>query len=324
MDEKLKEQYREVLEGYLLQNDEGALYNASKLSKELIKSNTGPEEIVATHFEVLKELMDGFHGEEALIALDNASIVLLELMMSYSVAYREYIAMNEKLYAKERELNEFLELFLGILSHDLKSPLITIMGFNELISQVCENVGDYQDKIRLNAEKMQELIRDARTYSKVRAIEPEFERIDLASMLSGIVSYIEPRAQEKEITVKKNYNPELKYEVNGTQFLKHAFLNILDNAIKYSPSSTTVDISIADQGKEWKVCIKDQGVGIPDAAKQKIFERFVRVSREDIKGSGIGLAITKTAVLQNKGRIWVEDNPEGGGAVFCIALPKWK
>ena len=110
--------------------------------------------------------------------------------------------------------------------------------------------------------------------------------------------------------------------VNATQFLRYAFLNIIDNAIKYSPPHSVVEISVSEErGKNWKVCVKDSGEGVPDKWKQKIFERFVRGEKTGIKGSGIGLAIAKTVVTQNKGRIWVEDNPEGG-AVFCISLPK--
>jgi signal transduction histidine kinase len=321
MDEKLTEQYRDILEKFLLKNDENELYKASKLSSELINNHVDPDEIVATHFEIFNEIIDGIQPEKVHLAYNDASTVLLELMMSYAVAYREYTEMHENLYLKEREMNEFLELFLSILSHDLKSPLITIMGYNEFISKVCKNAGDYQATIRNNAEKMMELIGEARTYSKVRAGEPEFQPVDLASVLSEIVSELEYKATENKMTVKQNYDQELKYEVNGTQFLKHAFINILDNAIKYSPPGTTVEIAIADLGKEWEVYMKDQGEGIPDESKQLIFERFVRVSRGEIKGSGIGLAIVKTTVTQNKGRVWVEDNPEGG-AIFCIALPK--
>ena len=321
MDEKLTEQYREILENFLLKNDESELYKASRLSSELINNHVDPDEIVATHFEIFSEIIDGVQPEKVHLAYNDASTVLLELMMSYAVAYREYMEMHENRYLKEREMNEFLELFLSILSHDLKSPLITIMGYNEFISKVCKNAGDYQTTIRKNAEKMMELIGEARTYSKVRAGEPEFQPIDLGSMLSEIVSELDYKAKVNEMTVKQNYDSELTYEVNGTQFLKHAFINILDNAIKYSPSGTTVEIAIADQGKEWEVYIKDQGEGIPDESKQLIFERFVRVSRGEIKGSGIGLAIVKTTVTQNKGRVWVEDNPDGG-SIFCIALPK--
>lgn len=323
MDEKLKGQYREVLESYLLHNDEEELYKASMLSRELIKSRVGPDEIVATHFETLNEILNGSYKEKALIAYNNASAVLLELMMSYAVAYREYTEMHKRLYQKEREANEFLELFISILSHDLKNPLFAIRGYDELIGDVCENAEEYTDKIMTYVEKMQRLIEDARTYSKVRATKPEFKLLDLANLIADAVSELEEKAKEKGITVKSNYNSRLRYEVNATQFLMHAFINVLDNAIKYSPSGTAVEISITDQGKEWKVGIKDQGEGVPDESKQKIFDRFVRKVESGIKGSGIGLAIAKSAVMQNKGRIWVEDNPEGG-AVFCIAVPKWK
>ena len=323
MDEKLKCQYREVLESYLLHNDEEELYKASMLSRELIKSRVGPDEIVATHFETLNEIMNGLYKEKALVAYNTASAVLLELMMSYAVAYREYTEMHKRLYQKEREANEFLELFIGILSHDLKNPLFTLEGYNELIVDACKNAGEYTDKIRIYAEKMERLIEDARTYSRVRATKPEFKLVDLANLIAEVVLEFEEKANENGMTVTSNYDSRLRCEVNITQFLRHAFINVLDNAIKYSPSGTTVEISITDQGNEWKVGIKDQGEGVPDDFKQRIFDRFVRNVESGIKGSGIGLAIAKTAVMQNKGKIWVEDNPEGG-AVFCIALPKWK
>jgi signal transduction histidine kinase len=323
MDEKLKVQYREVLEGYLLHNAEEELYKASMLSRELIKSRVGPDEIVATHFETLNEIMNGFYQDNARIAFDNASTVLLELMMSYAVAYREYTEMQKRLYQKERESNEFLELFISILSHDLKNPLFVIMSYDELIGDVCKNAGEYRDKIKIYAEKMQGLIEDAMTYSRVRATKLEFKLVDLADLIFGVVLELEEKAKENGITVKVDYDSKYEYTVNVTQFLRHAFINVLDNAIKYSPPGTVVEIGITDQSKEWKICIKDPGEGVSDESKQKIFDRFVRGVESGIKGSGIGLAIAKTAVMQNKGRIWVEDNPEGG-AVFCIALSKWK
>jgi len=324
MDEKLKARYKEILEAYLQHSDEEELYKTSLLSKELINNRVDPDEIIAMHFEILNQVTKNLPREKMYRIYNNASTMLLELMMSYAVAYREYIEMHERLYLKERELNDFLELFISILSHDLKTPLFNIMGYNELIGDICPDAREYQENIRLSAEKIQELIEDARIYSKVRAVEQEFKVVDLAELLTEVVQELEHKAKEKEITVKMNYNQGLKYEVNGSQFLKHAFLNVLDNAIKYSPTGSSVEISLMDQPPgEWKVCIKDHGEGVPDKFKRRIFERFVRGAEGGIKGSGIGLAIAKTVVMQNKGRIWVEDNPEGG-AIFCITLPKWK
>jgi len=308
-------------------NEEEELYKTYILSMELIKNRLDPDEIIATYFEILNEIIRDFQLEEMYRGYNSGSIVLMELMMSYAVVYREYMEMHEKLYIKEREANEFLELFISILSHDLKNPLFTIGGYNELIKDICENAGEFTDKIKISVEKMQRLIEDARTYSMVRTTKPEFMLVNLTNLISNVVLELDENANEKGMTVKSNYDSRLRCEVNASQFLKHAFINVLDNAIKYSPSGTTVEISITDtgQGNEWKVCIKDQGEGVPDVSKQKIFNRFARDVKGGIKGSGIGLAIAKTSVMQNKGKIWVEDNPEPeGGAVFCIVLPKWK
>ncbi|MHC1636501.1 MAG: ATP-binding protein [Candidatus Methanospirareceae archaeon] len=323
MEEDLKRRYREILEIYLRRGNEEELYKTSLLSKELIKRHIDPDEIVATHFEILNEIIKNMPPGQMYRAYNNASTVLLELMMRYAIAYHEYIDMHKRLYLKEREINEFLELFIDILAHDLKNPLFIISGYIEVIGEVCSGVTEYIDKIRKAIDKIQKLLEDAKIYSKVRAVEPELKPVDLATILNEVITELKSKSMEKRILINLDYDPKLKYEVKGSQFLIHAFLNIVDNAIKYSPEGSTVEISITDQGDEWKTCVKDQGEGVPDKFKKRIFNRFTRGVEGGIKGSGLGLAIAKAVVMQSRGKIWVEDNPEGG-AVFCISLPKWK
>lgn len=95
MDEKLRAQYKKILETYLRHNDEEELYKTSLLSKELIKNRVDPDEIIAAHFETLNEIIKDLPSEKMYRSYNSASTVLLELMMSYAVAYREYIELSE-------------------------------------------------------------------------------------------------------------------------------------------------------------------------------------------------------------------------------------
>ena len=103
--------------------------------------------------------------------------------------------------------------------------------------------------------------------------------------------------------------------------IEDVFENLISNAFKYGAADGTIRIDVRDDGDRWRVSVADEGEGIPDEAKQKVFERFERLRKEGVKGIGLGLAIAKRIVDLHGGRIWVEDNP-GGGAVFCVLLRK--
>ncbi|MCW3135505.1 MAG: ATP-binding protein [Canidatus Methanoxibalbensis ujae] len=319
MDKEIMESYRNLINEFCESRDERVLYRASLLSKELMRRKVDPDEIVGMHFEVLKSITEGLPPGEILHTYYIASEVLLELMMQYAAAYRKYIAVKEELYMRERKLNDFLELFISVLSHDLKNPLIPISGYAEILCEICEEGCEYSEKIMESANKMFDLIESARTFTKVRVADLKFSEVDIADVLDEVLIELEHIAHEKNIKIIRKYGRG--YIVRASQFLNHAFMNIIDNAIKYSHPNSKVEISVTESGKSWKVCVRDWGEGVPDEWKQKIFERFVRGDKKGIKGSGFGLAIAKTVVLQNNGKIWVEDNPEGG-AIFCVSLPK--
>ena len=99
------------------------------------------------------------------------------------------------------------------------------------------------------------------------------------------------------------------------------FVNLASNAMKYAAAGKRIEVGIEDKGKDWVVSVKDFGPGISDDDKEKIFTRFERLQKEGVQGTGLGLAIARRVVDLHQGRIWVEDNPEGG-CVFFVSLPK--
>ena len=110
--------------------------------------------------------------------------------------------------------------------------------------------------------------------------------------------------------------------LGDAQQLETLFLNLLDNAIKYSPKESKIIIDIVDAGKNWKVSVTDFGEGVSDDDKPKLFERFRRVKKGAVKGTGLGLAIVKRLIALHGGTVGVEDNPAGQGSVFWVTVKK--
>ncbi|NOZ77097.1 MAG: HAMP domain-containing histidine kinase, partial [Euryarchaeota archaeon] len=103
--------------------------------------------------------------------------------------------------------------------------------------------------------------------------------------------------------------------------MEDVFSNLISNAVKYSPEGSRIEVGILDKDTDWQIYVKDWGVGIPEEFKDRLFTRFERFNREGVKGTGLGLAIAKRIVDLHGGRIWVEDNPEGG-SIFHVRVPK--
>ena len=171
MEADLKEQYREILETYRKCYDERVLYRASLLSKEFMRRKVNPDEIIGMHFEILEEITKKMPPGEKLHTYNIALEVLLQLITHYAQTYKGYLELQERLYQKEREINAFLEMFINIIAHDLNNPLITISGFAEILCEICEDGREYAEKIRESADKMFELLEEARTFTKIRASE---------------------------------------------------------------------------------------------------------------------------------------------------------
>ncbi|MGM0770736.1 MAG: sensor histidine kinase [Halobacteriota archaeon] len=105
--------------------------------------------------------------------------------------------------------------------------------------------------------------------------------------------------------------------------IEEVFINLISNAVKYSPENEDIIIGVKDQNENWTVTIADSGEGIPDKDKNMIFDRFKRAVGDcNVKGSGLGLAIVKRIVELHGGEVGVEDNPNGLGSVFWVTLKK--
>jgi PAS domain S-box-containing protein len=248
------------------------------------------------------------------------------VMILRDITERKMAEQQLKDYARELEhSNELKELFTDIMRHDLQNPVAVIKGLSGVLLD--RDLPPDQRKIlgviKQNAEKLSSMIESASKYAKLDSTEKlEFQEVDLATVLKGVIKGFRPLLEEKKI--------RLSYRVEGdvgvlramaNQVIEDAFANILSNAIKYSPVGGEIVVEIQDRGDRWRVAVKDRGPGVPDESKEAIFSRFERVHKKGIKGTGLGLAIVRRIVELHSGRVWVEDNP-GGGSIFYVSLPK--
>ena len=252
-------------------------------------------------------------------AFDEKDLELLEILASQVAIAIE----NARLMEEMKRSSEFQRLFISILSHDLKNPLTVIKGYTDLIAiDADERTKKYISKIQNNIKKMENLIENAKVYStlKEKQYKKEFKKKNMRDIIKSALTELEIKAKEKNINMLSKVKGV--YHIKANSVIDEVFINLIDNAIKYSPENSRIEIDIEDTEDKWRIGVKDWGEGVADELKEAIFERFER-GEVNTKGSGLGLAIVKQIVDLHGGRVWVEDNPEGG-SIFFVELPKIK
>lgn len=220
----------------------------------------------------------------------------------------------------------------AMITHDLKTPLQTVRSYLEMLEQGC--FGKLKESgIRLLAitqnscEQMSGLIDSVLRLERLRsgAVRLKTSRIELAPFLDNCLDSVKLMAEEKNISVARNYKSFGSETVIGDPFwLGQVIVNILSNAVKFSPRDSTVSVTTGSSNDNVEIRIADQGPGIPDQDIKLIFDRFHRVqSTASLAGTGLGLPIAKELIELHKGTIAVE-SAEGKGCTFAIRLPTSK
>jgi PAS domain S-box-containing protein len=216
--------------------------------------------------------------------------------------------------------NELKELFADILRHDLLGPVTVVKAYVEtLLENDAAPLKEFLGIILENSNKLVGIIEGAADLAKLEARgELEKSPTHIYELVNEATQSLQEAASEKGLSLSLSGDDEVL--VNANPVLREVFWNLISNAIKYCPSNSPVNVEVEFREGDVVVSVRDSGEGVPDEAKQAIFERFKRASRGSVKGSGLGLAIAKRIVELHGGQIWVEDNPEGG-AVFSVSLP---
>ncbi|MSP38947.1 MAG: GHKL domain-containing protein [Deltaproteobacteria bacterium] len=234
---------------------------------------------------------------------------------------------NQGLQQREAELttsNEELQQFAYVASHDLQEPLRMITSYTTLLAK------RYKGKLDADADefigfavdgakRMQGLIQDLLTYSRVGSKGNEFVPTDCESVLSTTLKSLAVAIAESGAEIHHDPLPTVRGDVGQ---LGQLFQNLIGNAIKYrNGNAPEVHLSCHKQGNEWRFSVKDNGIGIDPQFAEKVFVIFQRLhTREEYEGTGIGLAVCKKIVERHGGKIWLESEP-GKGSTFYFTLP---
>ncbi|MCW5851466.1 MAG: PAS domain S-box protein [Anaerolineae bacterium] len=224
----------------------------------------------------------------------------------------------------ERQKDEFI----AVASHELKTPLTSAKVFAQLLRKRLnrlqdEPAGRYLDKTEQQIDKLTELVNDLLDVSRIEAgrLELQAQAFSLVDCVHQIVADIQPTADAHGIVIEG----DLATPVVGDQDrIGQVILNLLTNAVKYSPGADTVIVRLEDTPDQVIVSVQDFGIGIPPSDQAKIFDRFFRVdgTRErTYPGLGLGLYISSEIIRRHGGQLWVISEP-GRGSTFTFSLPK--
>jgi signal transduction histidine kinase len=227
---------------------------------------------------------------------------------------------------RERRLNAMKSDFVASVSHELRAPVASIRLMADALEAdkvSADTVREFHRLIAREGARLSTLVGNVLDHARIEQGRRvwKMEACDLASLTSDTLHVMEPLARERNITLVSNISPvEAAVDAGAIQ---QALVNLLDNAIKFSPTGSSVETSLATDGRFWRLAVRDEGPGIPKAEQGRIFERFYRLGdelRRETQGTGIGLGLVKAIAEAHGGRVSL-DSTLGKGSVFTLMGP---
>lgn len=223
--------------------------------------------------------------------------------------------------------------FVANVTHEIKTPLTAILGYIETLEAGAiedrETAGKFLKTISRHAQRLNRLLEDLLTLSNIELGEMkfQFEGVALGGVIEGVFNIMELKAREKKLSIEKNIPETLSLLRADRDRMTQIVLNVLDNAVKFTPEGGTVRIEASETGRdEVVVRITDTGIGVPRDEVERLGERFYRVDKtrsRELGGTGLGLSIVKHFMLAHRGRMEIESQL-GRGTTVSLHFPIWR
>ncbi len=219
--------------------------------------------------------------------------------------------------------------FVANASHELRTPLTAIRGFAETLRDGAiadeEAATRFLDIILKHTLRLQALVADLAALSRAESPDHRLEvaAIDLDALVADVIGGLMTKASQRSVTLSFERSDPPVHAIGSERGLDQVMVNLVDNAIKYTPEGTTVDVRVRDEGDRARIEVHNPGPGIPPEHQARIFERFYRVDEgrsRAVGGTGLGLAIVKHLMAKMGGEVGVESSP-GDGVTFWVSLP---
>jgi len=348
-DEAVHRRVKEALKKYflrLLEGDYTDSYFRDRLRIGYVHSNVGvlPKwylgaycKLLCLIYSTLDKELEGKGTPQIFEAVLKVLFLDIELAMDAYIISREIkirgkireLERLEKIYRELKTVAEMKDEFISNVSHELKTPLISIKGYSELLRD--EKAGPLTasqkktlDIIVRNTDRLTRFIGSLLFLSLAQAgwTEFEFEPIRIEEVIEASILTMQSIADKKDLTIIKDV-PTLPPIPGDRERLTEVFSNLIDNAIKFTPPRGKITITAREEEKHVHINVRDTGIGIPADEIPKLFQRFYQVEKGKARrygGVGLGLYISKNIINAHRGEIWVESEI-GRGTNVHIMLP---
>ena len=258
---------------------------------------------------------------------------VLEMFADRFASILENVDFTVKLraaYERQKELDRLKDQFIMTASHELRTPLTAVQGYIELFGHYDqllppEKRAEFIEKVQRGCDELTLMVENIMDASRVQ-VEVDnlhLSPVPLVESVRHVAEILEGMARSENRSIHVDIPGDI-YVMADDLRLRQVLLNLVGNALKYSPAHTDVDVTINMEDENVTVCIRDYGLGVPPEEQEQLFERFFRLQRDmnsPVRGAGLGLYISKQLIEAMGGRIWVESTGKGGeGSVFAFTL----
>jgi len=231
--------------------------------------------------------------------------------------------ITERKYAEQMKSD-----FVSFVTHQLRTPLSGMKWMLELAMDTLDDpaeVRSYIEDARMSTDRLIGLVNDLLAISRLERgkLQLTFRNLDIADLTRGVVDEIMQMSNEKEQSLSLEIGSDLPPVYGDAQLLRQAILNLISNAVKYTPAKGNIQIRVGKDADRVLWSVKDSGIGIPKADQNKLFEKFYRagnVLSVETEGTGLGLYLVRLIMDRFGGKVWCEST-EGVGSTFLFALP---
>ena len=234
---------------------------------------------------------------------------------------------TQQALARVKETNQIKSRFLALASHELRAPLSIIIEYATFLQRDTEDeLSDHVDRVANAAAKVRSLLDQMNNLTLLQSDEMEMSqvKIPIQDVLNHALDEVKYFAAKRDLQLVYAFQDDPIYVDLDPDKTTLAFVNLLNNAIRFSPEGSEIVVGAIEQGDEVMAWVQDKGIGIPEDQLQKIFEEFYQIEPPDTRdysGLGIGLTIAKGLIEAQGGEIWAESEGEGKGSTFKVILP---
>jgi signal transduction histidine kinase len=260
---------------------------------------------------------------------DGGDVAILSVIAAHAaiaINNARLLRATQQALEKVKVTNQIKSNFLSLASHELRTPLSVIMGYASFLQDgASDETTDHVNHVMGAAAQMRSILDQMNNLTLLQADEMEMRqtKVPIQSVLNYALDEIKYAAARRDMRLVLDYQDEPIFVNVDPEKTALAFVNLLNNAIRFSAEETEITVGAARQEKQVLVWVHDHGIGIPTDKLQKVFEEFYQIEPPHTRhygGLGIGLTIAKGLIESQGGRIWAESAGEGKGSTFSVTL----